>query len=97
MSGARALSLSTTVIASEQQISCDVADEVVLLSVQNGQYYGLNPVAASIWRMIQTPSTLTEVRDGLLEEYGDVSPDACSREVLAFATSMLALGLIELL
>lgn len=96
MSGSPSLSLSATVLASEQQISCDVADEVVLLSVQNGQYFGLNPVAASIWRLIQMPRTLAEVRDGLLNEYADVSPETCSREVLAFATNMLALGLIEL-
>ena len=84
-------------MASDEQISCDVADEVVLLSVQNGQYYGLNPVGASIWRLIQQPRTLAEVRDGLLDEYAGVSTDTCSREVLAFATTMLTLGLIELL
>lgn len=96
MSGAPALSLTATVLASEQQISCDVADEVVLLSVTDGQYYGLNPVAASIWRLIQQPRTLTDVRDGLLHEYADVSVETCTMEVLAFATNMLALGLIEL-
>jgi hypothetical protein len=95
MSNARPLSLSTTIVASEQQISCDVADEVVLLSVQNGQYYGLNPVAASIWRLIQKPRTLAEVQAGLLAEYDDVSPETCALEVLAFATNMLSLGLIQ--
>lgn len=97
MSGAPPLSLSATIMASDEQICCDVADEVVLLSVQNGQYYGLNPVGASIWRLIQKPRTLAEVRDGLLDEYADVSIDTCAREVVAFATTMLALGLIELL
>lgn len=90
------LSLSATVVPSEQQISCDVADEVVMLSVRDGQYYGLNPVGASIWRLIQTPKTLAEVRDVLLDEYTDVSPETCADEVLAFASSMLALGLIRL-
>jgi hypothetical protein len=97
MSGARALSLAATVRASEQQISCDVADEVVLLSMQDGQYYGLNEVGASIWRLIQHPRTLAQVRDDLLNEYGDVSPETCTLEVMAFAANMLALGLIQLL
>lgn len=97
MSGATALSLAATVRASDQQISCDVDDEVVLLSMQNGQYYGLNQVGASIWRLIQRPRTLAEVRDNLLEEYADVSPETCSIEVLAFTANMLALGLVQLL
>ena len=92
-----ALSLTATILASKQQISCDVADEVVLLSVRNGQYYGLNPVAASIWRLIQQPRTLASVRDGLVSEYADVSVATCTNEVLAFAANMLALGLIEVL
>ena len=89
--------MATTVVASDQQISCDVDDEVVLLSVQNGQYYGLNAVGASIWRLIKQPRTLGEVRNDLLAEYGDVSAQTCTVEVLAFATNMLALGLIDLL
>jgi hypothetical protein len=89
--------MSTTVVASESQISCDVADEVVLLSVDDGQYYGLNAVGASIWRLIQKPRTLADVRNVLLDEYADVSSDTCTAEVLAFVTNMLALGLVQLL
>jgi hypothetical protein len=95
VSGARSLSMSSTVVASQQQISCDVADEAVLLSVQSGEYYGLNPVAASIWRLIQKPSALADIREALLQEYGDVSPEQCNREILAFLDQMLALGLVE--
>lgn len=89
------LPMSTTVIASKQQISCDVADEIVLLSVEDGQYYGLNPVGASIWRLIQSPTTLDDVRDGLLAEYDDVSDETCTAEVVTFMTNMLALGLVQ--
>lgn len=87
--------MSTTVVASEQQISCDVADEVVLLSTENGQYYGLNAVGASIWRLIQMPRTLDEVRNGLLDEYEDVSDETCTTEVVAFVNDMLSLGLVH--
>ena len=97
MSSAVTLSKATRVVASEQQVACEVADEVVLLSMQNGQYYGLNPVGASIWRMIQQPRTLDEVRDGLLAEYDDVSAETGANETLAFVTTMLGLGLIQLL
>ena len=87
--------MSTTVVASDQQISCDVADEVVLLSVETGQYYGLNAVGASIWRLIEKPITLEDVRDALLAEYDDVSRETCSTEVMTFVGEMLTLGLVH--
>jgi hypothetical protein len=95
VSGAIAISMSTMVVASEQQISCDVADEAVLLSIQSGDYYGLNPDAASIWRLIQKPCTLAEVRNALLEEYTGIEPQDCEHEVISFVTQVLALGLVE--
>ena len=95
VSGAVVLSMSSVVVASERQISCDVADEAVLLSVTSGDYYGLNPVAASIWRLLQQPRVLGEVRDALLEEYSGIEREDCEHEVLAFVSEMLALDLVE--
>lgn len=95
MSSAKTVTLATRVLAAEHQISCDVADEIVLLNVRDGQYYGLNTVGASIWRLIQEPRTVSEVREQLLHEYGDVSPEACAQEVTAFVSAMLDLGLVE--
>src|SRR3954468_22260572 len=91
----QSLSLDTVVCASPQQVSCDVADEAVLLSMRDGEYYGLNEVAASIWRLIQQPRTPLQVRDALLEEYDGISVFDCDRAVTEFLGEMLALNLID--
>ena len=90
------LDLNTVVRASPQQISCGVADEAVLLSMRDGEYYGLNEVAASIWKHVQQPRTLLEVRDALLDEYSDIEESECERAVVAFLTEMMALKLVDL-
>lgn len=90
-----ALSMSTTVVVSSQQISCDVADEAVLLSMQTGEYYGLNPVGASIWRLIQQPRTVAGLVVALMDEYDGVTADECRGEVLSFLEEMIALELVE--
>lgn len=87
------LTMATAVVASKQQISCAVGDEAVLLSADKGEYFGLNPVAASVWREISVPCTLETVRDALLAEYRGVSPDECERAVLAVVAEMLVLGI----
>ncbi|HKO15611.1 MAG TPA: PqqD family peptide modification chaperone [Gemmatimonadaceae bacterium] len=88
------LSPASVVVASNEQISCDVADEAVLLSMQSGEYYGLNAVGASIWRLIQQPRAVPALCDALQSEY-DIDPSSCASEVLGFLTEMLALGLVE--
>ena len=89
------LSINTVVLASPQQVSCDIADEAVLLSMSDGEYYGLNEVAASIWKLVQQPRTLAEVRDALLAEYDDIHPAECEQAVVKFLTEMVALDLVR--
>jgi hypothetical protein len=91
----RALSLDSVVVASSQQVSCDVAGEAVLLSMRDGEYYGLNEVAASIWRLVQQPRTPLQIRNALLEEYEGISASECEHAVAAFLTEMFALNLID--
>jgi hypothetical protein len=97
VSSTNSFALDTRVVASSQQVSCDVASEAVLLSMHDGEYYGLNEVAATIWRLIQRPRTIRDIRDALLDEYSGIDHDECQRAVLDFLGEMLALHMVELL
>jgi hypothetical protein len=44
---------TSTVVAAKDQVSCDLAGEAVILNLKSGIYYGLNPVAARVWSLIQ--------------------------------------------
>ena len=96
VSGMSNISLDSTVLASPQQVSCNVADEAVLLSMRDGEYYGLNEVGAMIWKLIQQPRSVRQIRDALLEEYAEIEPEECEREVVAFLAEMLSLNLVDL-
>lgn len=91
-----ALTPTTVVVASPRQISCEVGDEAVLLSLEDGEYYGLNAVGTSIWQLLQVPRPVATIRDQLLAEFADVEPAACEAEVMAFLTELARLELIEL-
>jgi len=90
------IALTTAVRASPQQVSCNVAEEAVLLSMRDGEYYGLNEVAACIWKHIQEPRTLLEVREALLAEYDEIEVSECELAVVAFITEMISLQLVDL-
>ncbi|HEY7233321.1 MAG TPA: PqqD family protein [Gemmatimonadaceae bacterium] len=90
------IDLGTAVCASAQQVFCNVADEAVLLSMEDGVYYGLNDVAASIWELIQKPLTVLQIRDELLARYCEIGEEECERAVMGFLTEMISLKLVDL-
>jgi hypothetical protein len=87
--------LHTEVVAIHDQISCDLEGEAVILHLREGVYYGLNEVAAKVWKLVQEPRTIKEIRDALLEDY-DVKPDDCTRDLLDLLQRFSTWKLVEL-
>jgi hypothetical protein len=88
------LTLDSEVAASRNQVSCDLADEVVILSLSTGEYYGLNPVAARVWSLLQEPRRVAAIRDILLAEYPDVTVADCTDQVMVLLEEMMSLDLL---
>jgi len=66
----------------------------VILSLQNSVYYGVNPVGASIWNLLQQQRSVAELRDAMLEEY-EVEAERCERDLLDLLEKMRTEGLIQ--
>jgi hypothetical protein len=88
------VSPTSVVVASRDQVSCDLAGEAVILGLRAGVYYGLDPVGARIWSLLQAPRGVQAIRDALLAEY-DVEPEHCEEDLLALLGQLAAEGLIE--
>lgn len=71
---------SVVVEAVDHQTSAEVEDENVILDLENGVYYGLNPVGARIWKGIQEPSPVGEIVSKIAAEY-DVGYEQCFEDV----------------
>ncbi len=87
---------SSMVKVSTDSVHCDVEDEIVILEMNEGNYYGLNPVGAFIWNKIQNPTQVGEIEKAILEEY-DVDPDVCERDLMNLLGELLEKNLIELI
>ena len=88
------LGLSSRVIAARDQVSCDLGGEAAILQLASGTYYGLNPVGARVWALLQQPRTVREIHDALLAEY-EVGPEQCERDLVALLQTLAAERLIE--
>lgn len=87
MSSAPALLPTTTVTRSPDQVSGDLDGRVVLLSIENGEYYNMNEVGTRVWELLERPHTVSALIEALLAEF-EVEPATCEREVMEFLTQL---------
>ena len=84
----------TVVVAAKEQVSCDLAGEAAILNIKSGVYYGLDPVGARIWNLMQEPRAVSDIQNTITGEY-DVEPERCANDLLGLLEKLLAEGLIE--
>ena len=68
--------------------------EGVVLDLSSGVYFGLNPVGARVWQLLDGGRPLREVRDALLTEF-DVEPARCEADLLEVVGRMAKSGLVR--
>jgi hypothetical protein len=83
----------TRVVVSTEQVSCNLDGDVVILSLSNGTYYELNPVAARVWEILQSPTAFADLRQAVEAEY-DVVPERAQRDLTALLADLKKHGLL---
>ena len=90
----KTLSKLSLISATKNAVYCNVGDEVVILSMEDEFYYGLNPVGAFIWNLIQEPKTIDEIEKAILNEY-DVEEETCNNDLKEIIKELMDKGLVE--
>ena len=73
------ITLNSVVTKSEDQVSTELDGETVLMSIEQGNYYGMDKILSHIWTIIETPIPVSTLCDQLIAEY-DVKRDACETD-----------------
>ena len=75
------ITMDTVVQRDPEQEFSMIDDEVVMLSLKNGEYYALNSVASRIWEIIEKPKNVNEITKMLIEEF-EVDEKTCKNDTL---------------
>jgi hypothetical protein len=62
------------------------------MDLQSGRYYGLDPVGARIFELVQAHKNPSEIMSTIEDEY-DATPATLRADATRFLTSLLSLGL----
>ena len=94
MPSSEIVTLESLIQASPDQVSCDLEGDAAILNLKTGVYYGLDPVGAMVWKLIEQPRTVASVRDAMLETY-EVDAARCERDLFVLLDRLAEEGLIE--
>jgi hypothetical protein len=89
------IGVDTIVSRGEGLVASEMAGETVMMSIEKGEYYALDPVASRIWRLIEKPCSVAAVCDVLLQHY-DGERGEVERDVLLFLNDLMTRGLLGL-
>jgi hypothetical protein len=83
----------TRYIRNSKTISGRLHDELVMMDLEKGKYFSLNPVATRIWDLLVNPMSVDDLCVILLDEY-EIEAEQCRFEVGQLLEDMGMLGLV---
>ena len=89
------VALSSVIATSDDLVSSDMDGEIVMMSVDKGEYYGLDETGSRVWTLLETPRQVSELCEILAGEF-DVEQEQCERDVLAFLNELAEEELVSI-
>jgi hypothetical protein len=78
----------------QEMLSTELDQEIILMSIDAGAYYGLKGPARSIWEKLDSPLTFSALVDMLVKEYR-ITPEVCAADLNGFLAEMEREGLLH--
>lgn len=85
----------TALVRADTFMTAEMDDDLVMMSLENNAYFGLDDIGKAIWELLETPTTIEALCDSLLDRY-DVEPAQCRADVIAFLTELHNEGMVRL-
>jgi hypothetical protein len=83
----RQVSLDNRVTIHQDAVFRELDGEAVILQLEAGMYYGLDPVGTRLWQLIEAHGQLRPVLDAALQEF-DVPSDVLERDLIELVSRL---------
>lgn len=85
----------TIINRSPDLVFSDIEGEVVMMSIEQAKYYGMDSVGSRIWKLLESPVKVGDMFGILRQEY-EVTLEECERDVISFLNDLVSENLIEI-
>ncbi|MFO1433612.1 MAG: lasso peptide biosynthesis PqqD family chaperone [Candidatus Competibacteraceae bacterium] len=90
------ITMMTLVTQGDSQIATELDNTIVMMSVEQGKYYGLDSVGSRIWNLLEQPHRIMEVCAVIQDEFA-VERETCEQDVLDFVSHLVAVHLLKVI
>jgi hypothetical protein len=88
------LTLNSIVERDPDIIAAEADQDLIMVSVATGHYYGVSDVAREIWQAIEHPKKVSDLVDDLTAIYR-VDSSTCQKQTVFFLQTLLDEGLLR--
>jgi hypothetical protein len=88
------LTLNAIIQRDPDVIAAEADQDLIMVSVATGHYYGVSDVAREVWNAIERPQRVADLLDDLASSYG-MDRGLCQVQTLSFLEDLLAEGLLR--
>ena len=83
----------TLLVRNPDLVSADMDGETVMMSIEQGQYFGIGGVGSRVWELLMQPVSVARIIEIICNEYA-VAEDICQADMQQFTQELLKHGLI---
>ena len=80
--------LQSTVSRNPDIVTNEIDGDMVMMSITEGSFFGLNAVGSAIWHLLETPASIETIIAHVLEKF-EVSEEQCQTDILNFIENMI--------
>jgi hypothetical protein len=88
------MKLTDTITIPSNVLARGVGAETVILDLESGTYFGLDPVGARIWQLLSEGKTLADTCGAIQDEF-EVGAAEAEKDLLALVEDLAAQGLVR--
>jgi hypothetical protein len=77
-----------------EMVSADMDGEVVMMSIEDSAYFGLNAVGSDLWEALESPISITALCQRVIKKF-DVDAKTCELDVMELLTDLRQRKLVQ--
>jgi hypothetical protein len=89
------MNLANKIVVPAEVMARQVGEEIVILDLNSGTYFGLDPVGARIWALLSEGKSIGEACEILLEEY-EVDVSQLEQDITKLVSELVEKKLVTL-
>lgn len=87
------LSINTRLCRHEDLVAANMDGELVMMSIERGEYFGIDGVGPRIWELLADPTTIEQLVAAICAEY-DIDETTCQADIIVFVEQLLSNELV---